>query len=63
MLTEAKSKDFSDVFSEKSDNPRRLRNYTINIMHRIPPPALPEFLSRQLEIFVHNFQKKYRIFH
>ena len=35
----------ADVISENSDNPRRLWNSIINILHRIPPPALPEFTS------------------
>ena len=30
---------------ENSDNPRRLWNSINNILHRIPPPALPEFTS------------------
>ena len=42
MMTKAKSKYFADVIA---DNPRRLRNSINNIMHRIPPPALPEFTS------------------
>ena len=31
------------VISENSDNPRRLWNSINNILHIIPPPALPEF--------------------
>ena len=44
-MTKAKSKYLSDVISENSDNPRRLWNSINNILHRIPPPALPEFTS------------------
>ena len=35
----------SFLFAENSDNPRRLWNLINNILHRIPPPALPEFTS------------------
>ena len=45
MMTKAKSKYLADVISEKSDNPRRLWNSKNNILHRIPPPALPVFIS------------------
>ena len=45
MMTKAKSKYLADVISENSDNPRRLWNSINNILHRIPPPALPEFIS------------------
>ena len=45
MMTKAKSKYLADVISENSDNPRRLWNSINNILHRIPPPALPEFTS------------------
>ena len=45
MMTKAKSKYLSDVISENSDNLRRLWNSINNILHRIPPPALPEFTS------------------
>ena len=45
MMTKAKSKYLSDVITENSDNPRRLWNSINNILHRIPPPVLPEFTS------------------
>ena len=45
MMTKAKSKYLADVIVENSDNPRRLWNSINNILHRIPPPALPEFTS------------------
>ena len=45
MMTKAKSKYLADVIAENSDNPRRLCKSIINILHRIPPPALPEFTS------------------
>ena len=45
MTTKAKSKYLADVISANSDNPRRLWNSINNILHRIPPPALPEFTS------------------
>ena len=45
MLTKAKSKYLGDVIAENSDNPRRLWNSINNILHRTPPPALPEFTS------------------
>ena len=45
MMTKAKSKYSADVIAENSDNPRRLWNSINNILHRIPPPALPEFTS------------------
>ena len=45
MMTKAKSKYLADVIAENSDNPRRLWNLINNILHRIPPPALPEFTS------------------
>ena len=41
MMTKAKSKYLADVIAENSDNPRRLWNSINNILHRIPPPALP----------------------
>ena len=44
MMTKARSKYLADVIAENSDNPRRLWN-SINNIHRIPPPALPEFTS------------------
>ena len=44
-MTKAKSKYLADVVAENSDNPRRLWNSINNILHRIPPPALPEFTS------------------
>ena len=44
-MTKAKSKYLADVITENSDNPRRLWNSINNILHRIPPPALPEFTS------------------
>ena len=43
MMTNSKSKYLADVISEKSDNPRRLWSSIKSILHRIPPPALPEF--------------------
>ena len=45
MMTKAKSQYFSEIISENADNPRRLWNSINNILHRIPPPALPEFTS------------------
>ena len=45
MMTKAKSKYLADVIAENLDNPRRLWNSINNILHRIPPPALPEFTS------------------
>ena len=45
MMTKAKSKYLADVIAENSDNPRRLLNSINNILHRISPPALPEFTS------------------
>ena len=70
MMTKAKSKYLADVIAENSDNPRRLWNSINNILHRIPPPALPEFTSVKSlcdhfsrKISVPNFQIKYRIFH
>ena len=44
-MTKVKSKYLADFISENSDNPRRLWNSINNILHRIPPPALPEFTS------------------
>ena len=41
-MTKAKSKYLADGISENSDYPRRLWNSINNILHRIPPPALPE---------------------
>ena len=43
MMTKAKSKYSADVISENSDKSRRLWNPINNILHIIPPPALPEF--------------------
>ena len=45
MITQAKSKYLADVIAENSDNLRRLWNSINYILHRIPPPALPEFTS------------------
>ena len=45
MMTKAKSKYLAHVIAENSDNLRRLCNSINNILHRIPPPALPEFTS------------------
>ena len=48
IMTKAKSTILAEVISEMSDNPRRLSclwNSMNNILHRIPPPALPEFTS------------------
>ena len=39
------SKYLADGISENSDNLRRLWSSINNILHRIPPPALPEFTS------------------
>ena len=39
MMTKA------DVIAENSNSPRRLWNLINNILHRIQPPALPEFTS------------------
>ena len=44
-MTKAKATYLADVNSENSDNPRRLWNSINDILHRIPPPALPEFTS------------------
>ena len=44
MRTKAKSKYLADVIAVYSDL-RRLWNSINNILHRIPPPALPEFTS------------------
>ena len=76
MMTKAKSKYLADVITEKSDESRRLWNSINNILHRITPPALPEFTSVKslcdhsvnivlikFKIFAPNFQIKYRIFH
>ena len=40
-----KGKNLAEGISENSDNPRCLWNSINNILHRIPPPALPEFTS------------------
>ena len=45
MITKDKSKHLADVISENLDNPRRLWNSINNILHRIPPPRLPQFTS------------------
>ena len=45
MMTKAKSKYLANFIAENSDNLRRLWNSINNILHRIPPPALPEFTS------------------
>ena len=45
MMTKVKSKYLADVISENSGNPRRLWNTINNILHRIPPPALPDITS------------------
>ena len=45
MMTKAKSKYLADVIAENSDNLRRLWNSINNILHRVTPPALPEFTS------------------
>ena len=45
MMAKAKSKYLADVISENSASPRCLWNSINNILHRIPPPALPEFTS------------------
>ena len=45
LITKRISNYLADVISENSDNPRRLWNSINNILHRIPPPALPEFTS------------------
>ena len=76
MMTKAKSKYLADVIAENSNNLRRLWNSINNILHRIPPPALPEFTSvkslcdhfsryfvDKIAIIRSNFQIKYRIFH
>ena len=44
-MTKAKSKYLADFIAENSDNPCRLWNSINNILHRIPPHALPEFTS------------------
>ena len=44
-MTKAKSKYLADVISENLDNPRRLWSSMNYILHRILPPALPEFTS------------------
>ena len=55
MITKAKSKYLADVIAENSDNPRRLWNSINNILHRIPPPALPEFTS--VKSLCHHFSR------
>ena len=45
MMTKAQSQYIADVIAENSDNQRRLWNSINNILHRIPPSALPEFTS------------------
>ena len=45
IMTKAKSKYLAYVIAGNSENPRRLWNSINNILHRIPPPALPEFTS------------------
>ena len=45
MMTKSKSKYSADVIAENSDKPRRLWYSINNILHKIPPPALPEFIS------------------
>ena len=45
MMTKAKSKRLADVILENSDNTRRLRSSINNILHRFPPPVLPELTS------------------
>ena len=55
MMTKAKSKYLANVISENSDNVRRLWNSINNILHRIPPPALPEFTS--VKLLCDNFSR------
>ena len=45
MMTKAKSKYLTDVIAENLHNPRHLWNSINNILHIIPPPALPELTS------------------
>ena len=45
MMTKAKSKYLADTIAENSNDPRRPWNSINIILHRIPPPALPEFTS------------------
>ena len=55
MMTKAKSKYLGDAISENSDKPRRLWNSINTILHRIPPPALPDFTS--VKSLCDNFSK------
>ena len=55
MMPKAKSKNLADVISENSHYPRRLWNLMNNILHRIPPPAAPEFTS--VKSFCDHFSK------
>ena len=55
MMTKAKSKYLADVIAENSDDPRRLWNSINNILHRISPPALPEFTS--VKSLCHHFSR------
>ena len=69
MMTKARSKYLADGISENSYNPRRLWNSINTILHRIPPPALPEFTSvislcdqfSKYVVSVPNFRIKYTI--
>ena len=45
MMTKAKSKYLADVIAENSNNLGRLWDSINNILHIIPPPALPKFTS------------------
>ena len=48
LMAKAKATHFSEIISENADNPRRLWNSINTALHRIPPPALPEFNSVKL---------------
>ena len=45
MMTKAELKYLADSISENWNNPRCLWSFINNILHRIPPPALPELTS------------------
>ena len=57
MITKDKSKYLTDVISENSDSPRRPWNSINNILHRIPPPRLPQFTS--VKSLCDHFSKYY----
>ena len=65
MMTKAKSKYLADVIAENLDNPRHLWNSINNILHRIPPPALPAFTSVKslCDLFSRYFVDKIETIH